>query len=227
MSPTRLPTCPSCCRCILPSLPTSPAARFDNCLGTPQETRMLQLCLRLLSSRLAAGSIVDEIIVTEKLKKQASLQKDSRASLQLQDYLGRLKQKHVLNRRLQVLCVLANLSFSPDSSSASYVQHPAHLRSCLTRVFPCAGTSRSRFQRCLPLHSDWMSLSLLLSLYHQHLVLARIKMRLLTPCPKLLFCAIASLLCTASTARCRLAQNTTPVALALAPTQAPTRTAGH
>ena len=146
------------------SSPASPLRpqRSDIYIGTPQETRMLQLCLRLLSSRLAAGSIVDEIIVTEKLKKQASLQKDSRASLQLQDYLGRLKQKHVLNRRLQVLCVLANLSFSLDSSSASYVQYPAYLRSCLTCVFPCAGTSRSRFQRCLPLHSDWMSLFLLL-----------------------------------------------------------------
>jgi hypothetical protein len=92
--------------------------------GTPQETRMLQLCLRLLSSRLAAGSVVDELIVTEKMKKQALLQKDSRASLQLQDYLGRLKQKHVLARRLQILCVLANLSFSLDATSASYVLYP-------------------------------------------------------------------------------------------------------
>jgi hypothetical protein len=82
---------------------------------------MLQLCLRLLSSRLAAGIVVDELIIIEKMKKQASVQKDSLAALQLQNYLGRLKQKHVLTRRLQVLCVLANLSFSPDSAIASYV----------------------------------------------------------------------------------------------------------
>ena len=144
------------------SSPASPLRpqRSDIYLGTPQETRMLQLCLRLLSSRLAAGSIVDEIIVTEKLKKQASQQKDSRASLQLQDYLGRLKQKHVLNRRLQVLCVLANLSFSLDSSSASYVQYPcvsslmSHLRLTVRRyvsfTLPAVPSSSQRLDVALP-----------------------------------------------------------------------------
>ena len=124
---------------------------------------MLQLCLRLLSSRLAAGNVVDELIVTEKMKKQASLQKDSRASLQLQDYLGRLKQKHVLARRLQVLCVLANLSFSLDATSASYVPIPFYVYAALTPIswtryisftLPAVPSSSQRMDVGLPIVSS-------------------------------------------------------------------------
>jgi hypothetical protein len=162
---------------------------------------MLQLCLRLLSSRLAAGNVVDELIVTEKMKKQASLQKDSRASLQLQDYLGRLKQKHVLARRLQVLCVLANLSFSLDATSASYVPY-RFIFTQHSHPYLGPGIYRLRFLLCPPLHNVWMSALPWFHLYHRYLLLARTKKPLQTPCLKLFFCAIAYLLCTASTARC-------------------------
>ena len=169
--------------------------------GTPQETRMLQLCLRLLGSRLAAGSVVDELVVTEKMKKQASLQKDSRASLQLQDYLGRLKQKHVLTRRLQVLCVLANLSFSPDAATASYVTCAACVCSA-SHALRCTGTSPSRYPQRLPPCNPCMLLPLLLPQCRRSLLPANTKMPLRTPCLKTHFCAIACLSCTASTARC-------------------------
>ena len=163
---------------------------------------MLQLCLRLLSSRLAAGSIVDELIVTEKMKKQASLQKDSRASLQLQDCLGRLKQKHVLTRRLQVLCVLANLSFSPDASSSSYVTWPFRP----ARVSLFADTSRLRFlRRPLP-RNAWKSAFLLLSLCRRRLLPDHTKTPPQTPSLKLHSCAIACLSCTASMARLSFAR---------------------
>lgn len=202
LPPPRLPTRSPCCRCVLSfHLRRNSSCDTANNLGTSQETRLLQLCLRLLSSRLAAGSVVDELTVTEKMKKQASLQKDSRASLQLQDYLGRLKQKHILTRRLQVLCVLANLSFSPDSASPSYVPLLTHA----AQASHCSVMYRSLFLRYLLLRHAWKSAILLQSLRHQHLLLAQTKTSLWTQCPKLRFYATACLLCTASMARCSFA----------------------